>query len=807
MGLKLLILSVFLLWINHTYAVPAPGIKEVHTQPDGSQVILKKWGDEWLSGYETLQGYTVVKDSNGYWVYATLSLDGELIPTSVRADSPPPVWLTRGIRPVSDITIQRVTALRIQASQKVVPSTGTGMLPVVLMNFSDTTTTYTVQDFDNLIFGTNVYSLKDYYEEVSYGNFTVSGVVVGWYTSQQVHDYYGQNVSGFDAKPGTLVYEAAVAADPTVDFSLYDTDGDCKVDVIAVVHQGLGEETSPDPNDIWSHRWSLSSAFSAGRSDFGPYVTNDTCASDPTQNVIVDDYIIMPEQFDSTTMATVGVFVHEFGHSLGIPDLYDTDRSSYGAGDWEVMASGSWNGVNTPGDRPAHFSAHSKAVLGWVNPAQVTSDTTVTLTPVINSPTSVIQILNGTPGLSGEYFLLENRIKAGFDAALPSEGLLIWHIDESKFTGGNTVNTQECPTNHSSTQCTSNHYGLALEQADGAYDLENKTNQGDAGDPFPGSSNNTSFTFNSTPTNSLYGGTDPGFSITNISWVGQDIVFDIVFNNAVVNVPDINVQPNPFNYGNVLVGDTVRQVFTISNNGTADLTVSSVTVAGTDASMFAVSLSGGSSPCGALPVVLPPGSQCTVEVSLTPSRSGTISAQLEVVSDDPDTPTFTVNLTATGVTPVPDIDVQPNPYDYGTVLVGNTVSQVFTISNNGTGDLTVSSVTVGGADASMFSVSLTGGSSPCGALPVVIQPGGSCTVEVSLTPSRSGTISAQLEVVSDDPDTPTFTVNLTATGVDSGGDGDGNGCPNQSREQALIMLLPVSLLTLRRIKKAMNKYL
>ena len=795
--LAIIILGLF----STVFGVPAPGIKEVHTQPDGTKVILKKWGDEWLSGYETLNGFTVVKDSNGYWVYATLSLDGDLIPTSIRADSPPPVWLTRGIRPVSDLTIQRVTALRIQASQKVVPSTGTGMLPVVLMNFSDTTTTYTVQDFNNLIFGTNVYSLKDYYEEVSYGNFTVSGVVVGWYTSQQIHDYYGQNVAGFDAKPGTLVYEAAVAADPTVDFSQYDTDGDCRVDVIAVVHQGLGEETSPDPNDIWSHRWSLSGAFSAGRSDFGPYLTNDTCASDPTQNVVVDDYIIMPEKFNSTTMATVGVFVHEFGHSLGIPDLYDTDGSSYGAGDWEVMASGSWNGVNTPGDRPAHFSAHSKAVLGWVSPTQVTSDQTVTLTPVINNSNAVVQILNGIPGSSGEYFLLENRIKAGFDAGLPSEGLLIWHIDESKFTGSNTVNTQECPTNHSSTQCATNHYGLALEQADGAFDLENKVNQGDAGDPFPGISNNTAFTFNSTPTNSLYGGTDPGFSITAISQVGQDIVLDITFNNSVVNVPDIDVQPNPFNYGSVLVGDTASQVFTISNNGTADLTVSSITVGGADASMFRVSVSSGGSPCGALPVILPPGGSCTVEVSLTPTREGSISAQLEVVSDDPDTPTFTVNLTATGVTPVPDIDVRPNPYDYGSVLVGDTVSQVFTISNNGNGDLTVSSVTVGGADASMFAVSLSGRSSPCGSLPVVVPPGGSCTVEVSLTPTREGSISAQLEVVSDDPDTPTFTVNLTATGIANNPPDDGNGCPNQSKEQGALILTPLLVITARRIRR------
>ncbi len=658
------VIAVLILWLGTAGGVPAPGLPEIHYQPDGKQITLKKWGDEWLAGYETLEGYTVVKDSSGYWVYATLSLDGELIPTSFRADLSPPAWIKPQVRPVSEITIQRASALKVQASQKVVPPTGTGMLPVVLMNFADTTTTYTQQDFNNLIFGTNVFSLKDYYEEVSYGNFTVDGVVIGWFTSSNNHDYYGANVNnqpGDDAKPGTLVYEAAQQADPTVDFSLYDTDGDCKVDVLAVVHQGLGEEApGSSPSDIWSHRWSLSGAYAFGRSDFGPYTTNDTCRTDSTRNVVVDDYIIMPEKFNSSSMSTVGVFVHEYAHALGLPDLYDVDYSSNGVGDWELMASGSWNGLSLPGDRPAHLSAHSKAVLGWVTVSKVTASGTYTLTPVINDPTQVIQILDGTPGSSGEYFLLENRIKSGFDRGIPGEGLLIWHVDESKFTGlSNNVNVTECPTNHSDPSCASDHYGLALEQADGLFDLERRADYGDSGDPFPGSTGNTAFDFGTTPTNSLYGGTDPGFSVSQITRSGQNIILSLSFGIA-QPVPDIDVQPPSHNFGSVEVGSTATQVFRIINRGTGDLNVSGISISGPDAGMFSYSATGGSSPCGSIPVTVPPGSECTVSVSVTPSRTGAISAQMDISSDDPDTPVFTVSLSATGTQPPP-----PPPPDDG----------------------------------------------------------------------------------------------------------------------------------------------
>ncbi|HHT9114734.1 MAG TPA: M6 family metalloprotease domain-containing protein [Candidatus Wunengus sp. YC65] len=408
-----------------------------------------------------------------------------------------------------------------EAVQKVVPATGTANIPVILINFSDTTTTYSKTDFNTLLFVTGNNSMKDYYNEVSYGKFSVSAGssgVVGWYTASKTHDYYGQNnTQGNDTWAADLVYEAVKAADAAVDFSAYDMDGDGYVDAVNIVHQGKDAASSGNSTDIWSHRWSLSSAKYYGQSHYDEYTTND---KNSTGNYVkINDYTIEAEQTYDGTQETVGVFAHEYGHALGLPDLYDTDYSSYGIGDWSLMAGGSYNYVTKSGDRPAHLDAWCKYYLGWATPTQVSG--TLTNESITQGATTsdVYKLLNGSPS-SGEYFLVENRQKTGFDAGLPGSGLLIWHIDGNTITSkslANEVNDSEC---YSPSDCSANHYGVALIQADGQWNLEKKVNQGDVGDPYPGSANNKSFTDSSSPNSKLYNGNKSNVCITNISASG-----------------------------------------------------------------------------------------------------------------------------------------------------------------------------------------------------------------------------------------------------------------------------------------------
>ena len=540
-----------------SFGVPAAPDMFDLTQPDGKTFKARKWGDENFNGFETGNGYTIIHArQTKQWVYAEHDNSGRLKPSDRIVGAHYPGKGPFQVRPVNNARsrpFKRLTKEDIlfpgnydlhsekplphkSRPSHVAPSRDLGKLPVVLVNFKNTKTTYNVNNFTRLLFGEGNYSMRDYYKEVSYGTFEVSGKVLGWYTARHGHDYYGKNVEiehdgetdEGDAFPGTLVREAVAALEsdkPDFDWSDYDLDGDCYVDVIAIVHQGAGEEASPLSTNLWSHRWSLNSAYGYGTSDGGEFTTHTVCPADPSFYIRVNDYIMLPETYKKG-LATVGPFAHEYGHALGLPDLYDTDNSSYGVGIWSLMAGGSWASVSIHGDRPVHLDPWSKFSLRWVNPVKVDGVLYNKTIRAASDGPDVFQLLDGG-FLSGEYFLIENRQKTGFDSGLPGEGILIWHIDASEMD-----NDHECYYY----SCDNGHYKVALVQADNYRDLEEKSNRGDAGDPFPGTKNNTSFTASSSPDSRLYSGITSNVSVTDIGSSGTDM-------KATMSAPSIYSTP------------------------------------------------------------------------------------------------------------------------------------------------------------------------------------------------------------------------------------------------------------------------
>lgn len=344
---------------------------------------------------------------------------------------------------------------------------------VILVDFDDNLHTRNVGEFDTLLFSKGFIlptgSMRDFYWENSYQGFEVIGDVVGWYRMPQSYVYYTCTVgeNGFGTYPYNvqkLVEDAVSAADPYVDFADYDRDGNGFVDAIFVVHAGPGAEETGNDCHIWSHRW----------------VTNGYVYAD---GVKVYDYSMEPERRAGGALVDIGVFCHEFGHVLGLPDLYDTDYSSSGLGRWSLMAGGSWN---NSGRTPAHFDAWSKYKLGFLSVDRLISNqANVEIPQVETSPVAYRLWTSG--GLGVQYFLVENRQRTGFDTYIPGEGLLIYHVDEAK--GGNTQ--EWCPDGPASM-----HYKVALEQADGSFGLEGcygGANSGDGGDPFPGSQGKRAF--------------------------------------------------------------------------------------------------------------------------------------------------------------------------------------------------------------------------------------------------------------------------------------------------------------------------
>jgi immune inhibitor A len=502
-------------------------------QPDGHRFTARQWGDEKTHGWETLEGFTIEKDpATNYWYYVRERTGGvQLQSAGIVGDDNATAGLSTHIRPAavamprnygsSASTSGRNGGGAVLQSASVQWSavSGTRPIPVLMVNFSDTATTYDSLDFQSLLFGTGTYSMKDYYEEVSYGAFSVStgsAGVTGWYTATGTHAHYGENDAyGYDKHPAELVIKTVAAADGAVDFSEYDSDGDCYVDAVVIVHQGSGEEASGSDNDIWSHQWDLASAAYFGDGT-GIYTTNDNASCG---NIKIKDYVIQPEKLYSG-IQTVGVFVHEYGHVLGLPDLYDVDYSSSGIGYWGLMSSGAWGSVSRLGDRPVHLSAWSKYMLGWVDPVTVTTRLVGETIETAATSADVYRFFPDNQTSSQEYYLVENRQRVGFDAGLPGSGLAIWHIDEGMASLNNLDNTEECAA---PSDCSDTHYRVALVQADGDYDLELGYNSGDSGDLYPGATGNTSFGISSDPESTLYDGSQSHADISDIVQSGTTI--------------------------------------------------------------------------------------------------------------------------------------------------------------------------------------------------------------------------------------------------------------------------------------------
>jgi immune inhibitor A len=401
---------------------------------------------------------------------------------------------------------------------------------VIIVDFDDNTAdtgTYPASHYEDLLFSVGTYptgSMRDYYLENSYGNFETVGDVSGWHRMPEDYSYYVDGYYGFGSYPRNaqrLTEDAVYAADPYVDFSQFDNDGpdgvpdsgddDGYVDALFVVHAGPGAEVTGSPDDIWSHAWGTYNE---------PYV----------DGVYVGAYSSEPEDGD------IGVFCHELGHVLGLPDFYDYGYDSRGAGYWSVMAGGSWGGGGTT---PVHFDAYSKIELGFVTPIVPTSNLVNVMVPPVETNAVVYKLwTDGSPG--SEYFVLENRQQMGFDVSVRGEGIVIYHVDESTYGNDN----QRCGPGHP-------HYQLAVEQADGECDLEYDNNSGDTGDPWPGSGGaenpNYAFDDTSTPNTRDYDNNSTGVEVYDISMAGNNGYVSIIVTDDPPDTEDPVVtvtQPN-----------------------------------------------------------------------------------------------------------------------------------------------------------------------------------------------------------------------------------------------------------------------
>ena len=384
----------------------------------------------------------------------------------------------------------------------------------------------------------NRLALINYYTEVSYGKLTLDITISpSIYRLPKTMTQYGSETA---AEIESLIVDSITVADPSTNFMAYDA--------VLITHAGTGKETDTNndtPGDIWSLHYA-DATISAGNSAITAPLIAD--------GVVITEALLVSQTGtqDGDIIDPLGIYAHEFGHWLGLPDLYVTSLFPDwdGIGAWGLMGGGTYtqgaDGVR--GSAPAHMEAWSKIHMGWVVPQTFTADPdpgSQTL-PAVETNATIFKIPASSTTPS-QYYLLENRrktgVNAGFDIGLPGEGLLIWLVDELAIAEGipnNTVNNNRARP------------GIKLMEADG----DNALNipggdDGSSGDPFPGQAGNAYFTPRTVPAAIPYDG-NAWVYIKNISTNAlSNLVFTLEFSpaaptniTATLNNPGVTLQWN-----------------------------------------------------------------------------------------------------------------------------------------------------------------------------------------------------------------------------------------------------------------------
>lgn len=551
---KIFLLALALLSIGTAMAAPAyRGVTRVQ-QPDGSYVSLRLHGDEYRCFTTTDDGYSVVKTADGYYVYAQRNSQGHLRPTAQVAHeaasrsaaeraflADKPKMLAPVVSPRTDSlrTEQRAQRVRRMAARRAARydySKFRGL--ILLVEFSDCSFKY--DNYRDLMDGmanqenykgnnyTNVSnsygvctgSVRDFYSDCSNGLFVPEFDVIGpvkinssmygekWSDMQENGDY------SYIIK---LMAEVIDAADPDVDFSKYDGDGDGVVDLVYIIFAGLSSNFGGnDPRLIWPHQSDFFNPNATSWANF--YLRKD--------GKQLGHYACSAELYGTSqgnTLNGIGTIVHEFGHVLGLPDFYDSDYEDSGGesifpGEWTVMAGG---GYLNYGRTPAVYTLFERYALGWATPQVIDAEGSYTLESLDKCNTGYR--LNTR--VRKEYFMLENRQQTKWNRYLPGHGMLVFRVDStnSQVWNSNMVNANP------------EHNYFQLVRAGGnpsayqSYEL--------ASDPFPGTRRVRQLNNTTSPANlKTWAGTENQWGLENINERNGVITFDVVDVNVLSSI-------------------------------------------------------------------------------------------------------------------------------------------------------------------------------------------------------------------------------------------------------------------------------
>ncbi len=455
-------------------------------QSDGTVIEVCKSGNHRFAFYRTRDGFALLRGASGDLCYVTATADG-LAATAVAAHEPGRrtaaeknlladkalsgtaaynhlAQLHPAPAPVSAARSSASTSNGLgqygQSGLGVVSSIGTPTIPVVMVAFSDRDfqTANTTEKLSRLLnekgYADEKYvkgSVKDYFTDQSQGLFTPSFDVVAKVTVSKDAAYYGANSSNgsIDANRYKFIEEALqLAVDQGADFSKYKVD--TKVPLVSIYFAGPGEQSSFEEgcdDYLWAHFSTRS--FTAGGTQIGSYFIGNELLQNYQKEDGSYEFSDSPaNQYpipQSAAIDGIGIFCHEFGHALGLPDFYYTGSNATVQDTlntmtyWSVMDYGNYM---YDGYAPVGYNAYERSMMGWLNVQDLTTAQSVELAAFDDLEEGVptaLRIVSDAD--SHDYYILENRQVATWYPSLMGHGLLITRVRYSSAAwNGNRVN-------------------------------------------------------------------------------------------------------------------------------------------------------------------------------------------------------------------------------------------------------------------------------------------------------------------------------------------------------------------------------
>ena len=533
------------------HAIPADPTPASVLQPDGTKLTITLHGDEFFNYLTTLDGYTVVKNQDGFYTYGRL--DGKRLVASdiiarnesqrTATDRAALSNLPKGL--TSETMRQDGQRMKKHRNDLLRGIGHGGHMDyskfrglIILINYTDrkfvdyVPSNYTPIDFYEAMINSHDYqgytlpygtkvdamgSVRDYYYDNSFQqfdpHFDILGPVDVPYACTDAHQF----------KCDSIFFAALEALDPDVDFSQYDTDEDGTADMVFFMVAGHGSDVTANNRDyLWPHMKDFTDSPVLDGVNFKLYA----CSTNMTGEE--NEYYV-----NYNNVAGIGTICHEFSHCLGLPDFYDTDGLGSGGTNskhpmtWSVMASGfrSNNGRN-----PAGYGLFERYALGFAQPVLLDSVGTVTV-PALEKSNTGYRLNTAN---EGEFFIIENRQRIKWDKNLAGPGMLIWRVDSTNVDvwENNLVNSDP---NHM-------YYELLRAKFSGLSDSYN--------DPFPGVAKVTSISNITEPNLRTWDGKMSKYAFVNIAEADSIITFDMIIDNSKMSIENFEKMP---------VGETLNE--------------------------------------------------------------------------------------------------------------------------------------------------------------------------------------------------------------------------------------------------------